>query len=718
VSGRTVVPSPVIFLPHLPAYMLACVLPCLLARLPAAAAAVAADRPVLEVTTDVVLDPGVTYGGIVIRVSGVTVDGRGATVLGAGEGDPKDFRGTGVSARGVSDVRLRDVRVRGFERGLHVVDGSGWTITDCDFSDNFHDPRFGWGENGLRGGILLERVSASRLERVTANRTWDACALVECDDNTLLDNDFSHASNTCLKLWTSSRNEVRGNRLTHGIRIDPGEVHARDSTCVLLESGSNDNRFLGNDCTHGGDGIFIRVLNGWVSTGNVFEENDCSHANNNCVEAWSPRNTWRRNKANGGSYGFWLGASDQNVLEENEASGNGRPDGPHNSPHLPDGGHAGIVFMFGPSSHTVLRGNVCRDNNGAGIAAIGDLATAGAAWRAFHWVVEDNVLEGNRWGIYLRHADMLDLAGNRFAGNTAGDIVDAGGVTGLVEHEARAATPPRASLTGPGRARVGERVRFDAVATNMAGEAPGVAGEAPGSRRTAFRWQVDARHSGTGPSLEFVPEVPGLSRVALTVTAGGRSDLAWRDLWVVDDAAEVATEPAAGDDLAAAPADWRLDDPASRAVFSWETLTPLVGRAAVRARIDPYAGGRTTLVRTFGDGPLPLPQGGSIVVWIRARNPHVPAWQDGNPVFTLRDPSGRTATLAPVTDLLAAPASTESREGWLRVEAPLDGGEAWTRNGEGVREAAEIGIGFDSWGAPPLEIVLDGLHVAPPAAGR
>jgi len=52
------------------------------------------------------------------------------------------------------------------------------------------------------------------------------------------------------------------------------------------------NRFLANDFTHGGDGIFIRVLDHWCSTGNLFEGNDCSHANNNAVEAWSPGNTY------------------------------------------------------------------------------------------------------------------------------------------------------------------------------------------------------------------------------------------------------------------------------------------------------------------------------------------------------------------------------------------------------------------------------------------
>ena len=228
---------------------------------------------------------------------------------------------------------------------------------------------------------MLERVKNSTLRKNKANRVWDACVLVDSDANEIEGNDFSRTSNTGLKLWASSRNRVGRNNLSYGLRIKPGEVHARDSSCVLIESGSNDNRFFGNDCTHGGDGIFVRVLNGWVSTGNQFEENDCSYANNNGFEAWSPRNIYRSNKANHCSYGFWLGASDQTVLIGNEASHNGDPKGFHNSPHLPKDSHAGIVFMFGPSSHTVVRRNTCVGNHGAGIALIGDQASKGPSGR-------------------------------------------------------------------------------------------------------------------------------------------------------------------------------------------------------------------------------------------------------------------------------------------------------------------------------------------------
>ena len=42
--------------------------------------------------------------------------------------------------------------------------------------------------------------------------------------------------------------------------------------------------------------------------------------------------------------------------------------------------------------------------------------------------------------------------------------------------------------------------------------------------------------------VEHVFRTPGFHRLGLTVTNGALSDLAWRDLYVVDDAKELATE--------------------------------------------------------------------------------------------------------------------------------------------------------------------------------
>jgi len=655
-----------------------------------AGGAVRAAEP-LVIAADTTLEAGRVYGPIVIAASNITIDGQGASVVGRAEGDPKTFTGDGVFAEGVSGVTLKNLQVRGWENGLHLREASGWTIEGCDFSDNFHDPAFGWGEQGRRGGIVFEKVTKSTLRGNKANRVWDACVLVESDDNVVEENDFSHTSNTCLKLWTACRNVVRKNDLSYGLRKDPGEVHARDSTCVLLESGSNDNRLVGNDCTHGGDGIFVRVLNGWVSTGNLFEENDCSYANNNCVEAWSPRNVWRNNRANHGSYGFWLGASDQTVVEGNEASFNGLASGFHNSPHLPDEGHAGIVFMFGPSSHTVVRGNTCVGNNGAGIAAIGDLESKGAAWRAFHWIIEQNTLERNRWGIFLQHADMVDLAANRFADNKLGDVHLEGDVLRLVE---RAADPkvtraPKAVLEGPEVAVVGRRVDFSALGSTD-----------PAGRPLSFRFRL-GEDASDGQAARFTPSEPGFHRLALTVDNGVLSDLAWRDLYVLDDLPEV------GEGAAKA---WSCRGEGCQAKFAEDEQAKLVGRSSLRARIEPYGGDRVWL-RFDLPAPLALEGKTQLVFWLKTRNEDVPGWQNLNPLVTIHGAGDTTLRLEPGQDQLSKPPYTEAREGWTRFAVPLAGDGAWNVAGTRPAAAKAIELGFDSWGAPPLVIWVDGLAV-------
>jgi parallel beta-helix repeat protein len=633
----------------------------------------------LEIDRDTTLDPSRTYGPIVVKASGVTVDGRGARLVG------KDRKGIGISARGVSNVTLRNVKAEGFDTGLVVEDGEGWTIEGCDFSDNFHDPEFGWGEQGRRGGMVLTRVRRSVIRKNKANRVWDACVLVESNDNRIEENDFSRCSNTCLKLWTACRNEVRGNNLSYGIRIKPGEVHARDSTGVLIESGSNDNRFLDNDVTHGGDGIFIRVLNGWVSVRNYFEGNDCSYANNNGFEAWSPYNTYVRNKANRCSYGFWLGASDKSVLIGNEASHNGDPNGNRNSPHLPRAGHAGIVFMFGPSSHTIVRDNVCVGNNGAGIALIGDEK---GAWKAFHWIVEGNRLERNRWGVFVQRADWIDMAANRFEGNSEGDVHDAGGVTNLFRHadNPKIERPPKAVLKGPALLHAGQEVEFDASGSSD-----------PDGNALTCRWDLGDGTVSTEARVRHAYRRPGFYRLGLTVNNGMRSDLAYADVYVVDP----------GEELGRA-ADWTWQDDRSKVAFSDDDVR-IAGETSVRARIDPYSGGRTNLVypRTKDLGrPVPA----RVSFWIRFINPNRAGFQDANPIVTLHETESTFVRLVPRGNLLGQLAYIEGREGWNLFDVPVSGDARWRREGGPIDRVQWISIGVDSWDHGPMTIWIDGLQ--------
>jgi hypothetical protein len=156
---------------------------------------------------------------------------------------------------------------------------------------------------------------------------------------------------------------------------------------------------------------------------------------------------------------------------------------------------------------------------------------------------------------------------------------------------------------------------------------------------------------------------------------------------------------------------WSWSDPGSQCRFELDQEDRLSGQHALVAHIDPYSGGRVTLVyRLPNEVQLPA-DNPELVFWLQARNPSVPAWQGPNPVVTLADAAGRERQLMPAGDFLASPPYNEAREGWTYFVAPLRGDERWKSSGAEIRGLQEIRIGLDSWGAPPLQIRLDGIAV-------
>lgn len=659
----------------------------------------------LAVTRDTTLEAGATIqGGIVVRADHVVLDGNGATLVGPGvPGDPESFSGTGVLLEGVRNVVVKNLKARGFDRGLWAEDCEGLLIEGCDFSDNHHNPEFGWGEYERVGGILFTRVSRSVVRGNRANRVWNGCDLFESDENLIASNDFSYCSNVCLKLWTSSRNQILDNNLSYGIRISPGEVHARDSTSVLIESGSNDNAFYRNDITHGGDGVFIRVLNGWVSTGNLFVENDCSFANNNCVESWSPGNTYIRNKANHGSYGFWLGGSDQTVLRGNEAAYNGLPQGNHNAPE-PGFGHGGIVIVGGASSHTLIDGNYCHHNAGGGIVFRGDTAEK-PQWRTHHWIVQRNRLEANRFGIWGQRGDWIVLAANEFVGNERdvhfSDVTDAVqlGSAARAAGEGSALRAPIAILEAPSHARVGEPVLFDASRSRD-----------PSGSPLSFTWNLGGIRA-EGERVARVFSEPGFYRVGLTVSNGSLADLAFRDFIAVN-----AIEEEVGTEGQAARWGYELQgnaDGKGRILFS-DDRDALFGRWSVRWKPDPYPGMYATAIFPGArDARWDLSRKARVTFWLRAENSNIPGFQEPGPVLRLYG-KGWEVRLQPSggRNLLVTQPYSESRWTWMRVSIPLAGDSEWDREATGKPDLSltqAISVSLDSWGGDPFTVWLDGL---------
>jgi parallel beta-helix repeat protein len=665
---------------------------------------VAAEPVELVVTNDLTFEAGGERSlRLIIRASHVTVNGRGATLVGPGRsGDPASLAAAGIGVRieGACNVTVRGLKARGFATGLLARECEALRLSDCDFSDNYHNPKHGWGELPPAGGVRFESVRNSVVGACRAHRVWDGLSLVDSDDNLVLDNDFSECSNTCAKLWKSCRNRFLRNNLSRGIRIDraAGEVHARDSTGVLIETGSDDNYWFGNDVTHGGDGLFIRPLNRWVSQGNVFVENDFSYANNNCVESWGPGNTFIRNRANHGSYGFWLGGSDRTVLIGNEAAFNGRPDGYHNAPE-PGFGHGGIVIVGGPATHTRIEGNHLHHNHGAGLAFRGDTATQGVAWRTEHWVVQQNRIVSNRFGLWGRWGDRIVLAGNTVAENTSSNVLDA--VARLVELPLDPAVgrAPLAALRGSDRAVVGQPIRFDAADSRD-----------PQGRPLRFLWDLDGS-STDGLAFERVFDAPGFHRLHLTVHNGALAAIAWRDLLVVPaHLSECGTE---GDAAA-----WGFDMENNAAGRGRVRFDPdpdaLVGSLSLRCTVDPYTGAYATFVYPAArNAGWNLASKTRVRFWLKSRNPNLPGWQNAGPVLRLLGPQG-WIEYRPAKDANALndPPYSEARWLWSAFEIPLAGNARWTRTppGNGPPERADaLSLGVDSWGGDPFVVWLDGL---------
>jgi hypothetical protein len=325
---------------------------------------------------------------------------------------------------------------------------------------------------------------------------------------------------------------------------------------------------------------------------------------------------------------------------------------------------------------------------------IGDQPSRGKKWKAYHWIIQQNHLARNRWGVYLQHADWIDISANRFHDNAIADVFAADNVTRLIRPAGHPTItqPPVARLAGPARATVGQEVRWDASASRD-----------PNDRKLTFHWDLGEGTHSDQPVVRHVFRRPGFYRLGLTVSNGRLSDLAWRDMYVAEDLPELGTEEQVDS--------WSWRDPGSTCQFQSDRETRLCGAESLHARVDPYSGGRVTLVCRMDADAIPLARRSHVVFWLKTRNPNLPAWQGPNPVVTLVDDAGAELAFTPSTDLLSHPPYNEARDGWTYFTVPLDGDAGWSRQGEPVQAVRELHFGLDSWGAPPLEIWLDGLSI-------
>ena len=273
---------------------------------------------------------------ITIRGNDITVDFAGATLEGLDPAtDPDQATGIAIRIEGGRNVRLRNVRVRGYKIGVLVRGTRDLQLLDNDVSHNWkprllslveHESLVDWltfhhneSDEWLRygAGIYLAGVSGGTIRGNRGLQGMNGLLLARSDHLRIEDNTFSFNSGLGIGLYRSSDNTIVRNRVEYDVRGYSHRFYRRgqDSAGLLLYEQSSRNVVAWNSVTHGGDGLFLWAGQSTMDTGeggandNLFYENDFSYAPANAMEATFSRNTFLANRASGSDYGLWGGYS-------------------------------------------------------------------------------------------------------------------------------------------------------------------------------------------------------------------------------------------------------------------------------------------------------------------------------------------------------------------------------------------------------------------------
>ncbi|MFO1064916.1 MAG: PKD domain-containing protein [Pirellulales bacterium] len=439
------------------------------------------------------------------------------------------------------------------------------------------------------------------------------------------------------------------------------------------------------------------MLNRWCSVDNTFEGNDYPYANNNGFECWAPGNTFVCNKANHCSYGFWLGGSRSNpCLRTNEASFNGLKEGNHNSPHLPQASHAGIVFMF---DHLLLRraAIAASSTTEPGSLASETLNPAREAESPLSLDRRSKWPNNNRWGFYARFADWISLNGNQLDANSNAAVEASDGVTrlttsntGFEEFYKYAVSPSRLNVQIPESITAGRSFNVTIDGVKVA--------------QPKIEWDFGDGTKNEKESAAHTYSQSGFYRLGVNAIGNLQSQLGSYDVFVISRQPELGSNP---DEWSFQP------EPGLKVVFNRDTQSHISGADSIFADVRPYHGFLVQFVWHPKAGAVSLQSHTKLSFWLKAINPNLPGWQSENPELRLTDSQGRKAVLKPKRDWLSGSSVNEARTGWLNIQVPIAGDGDWNRHGDPLHDIAELSIGLDSWDAGPLQVWIDGLTIEP-----
>lgn len=397
------------------------------------------------ITESVTFAPGVYVlpDGVHIGADDVTISASGVTLV-AGS-----MRGVAVHAQGQHGVTVQGLSVIGYMHGVRFDDCSDMrleqvTIRGTAEIEGIDTFLYLWQPLAEVYGsaVLFAQVRNSVISNCDLQHQMNGIQLYQCEQVTVNDSNASFNSGWGIYLSGSNDCTITDNRLDFCNRVyrrpENGSVRVEaDASAIVLVKGSSRSRFLRNSCLCGGDGIFIA---GYCHPGsiepcndNLFEDNDCRLSPNNAIEAtFSRGNIFRRNDCSRSNYGFWMGFSWENVIEDNIIEMNRfagiAAEHAHdftisgNRIRLNGEGvklwtRGGEVLPYWPGYETsyrhLLTGNLFEGNR---VGFIGDTG-AKTDESAHHLALKDNQFTDNRVGAFFGRVTDCTLDGNTFTGN-------------------------------------------------------------------------------------------------------------------------------------------------------------------------------------------------------------------------------------------------------------------------------------------------------------
>lgn len=289
----------------------------------------------MKLTRDTAFAPGVYFlpNGIELAADNITLNGNGALLIGDG------FKGRGVWATQKLGLTIINLIVERYYHGIHLNASANVRVQGCTVTrthelaghDTFLDVWLDRSE-AYGSGVFFSGVQDGFVLDNDLQHQQNGLMLYGCNKIEIARNNASFNSGYGMLLYESSENEVINNIADYCSRtyhvnaeadVNKQRYHVGgDGAALVMMCGSSKNVIKHNKLRASGDGVFLGGFHKDYlkvpCNDNLFENNDGSHSPNIAFEAtFSQRNVFRKNRAERCKYGFWLGYSSKNVVEDN-----------------------------------------------------------------------------------------------------------------------------------------------------------------------------------------------------------------------------------------------------------------------------------------------------------------------------------------------------------------------------------------------------------------